>query len=119
MLASRSFARTLRTGQTDAEALLWSRLRNRKLEGFKFRRQVPLEGYVADFACIAARLVIELDGLQHAEQTAYDNRRTRALQAAGFAVLRFWNGDVLTNIEGVLEVILDMLRPNQLLIPDG
>jgi very-short-patch-repair endonuclease len=111
MDASHAQARALRKLQTDAEAVLWSRLRNRQLAGRKFRRQVPLLGYVADFASFDAKVIIELDGGQHAEQTEADERRTRALEAVGFLVLRFWNGDVLANLEGVLETIHATLKP--------
>ena len=104
-------ARALRKLQTDAEAILWSRLRNRQMAGRKFRRQVPLLGYVADFASLDAKVVIELDGGQHAEQLEADEKRTRALEAVGFLVLRFWNADVLANLEGVLETIHATLKP--------
>ena len=104
-------ARALRKSQTDAEAILWSRLRNRQMAGRKFRRQVPLLGYVADFASLDAKIVIELDGGQHAEQLEADEKRTRALEAVGFLVLRFWNGEVLANLEGVLETIHATLKP--------
>lgn len=84
-------ARALRQGQTDAEALLWSRLRSRQLLGLKFRRQHPLGNYFADFACIEIGLIVELDGGQHGEDRAvdYDKNRTEALLAMGFQVLRF------------------------------
>jgi very-short-patch-repair endonuclease len=104
-------ARALRKRQTDAEAILWSRLRNRQLEGFKFRRQVPLLGYIADFVSHDAKLIIELDGGQHAEQVEADQKRTRDLEAAGFLVLRFWNADIFTNLDGVLTTIHATLRP--------
>ena len=104
-------ARALRKLQTDAEAVLWSRLRNRQVAGRKFRRQVPLLDYVADFASLDAKIVIELDGGQHAEQLEADEKRTRALEVMGFLVLRFWNADVLTNIEGVLDTIHAPLKP--------
>jgi very-short-patch-repair endonuclease len=104
-------ARALRKLQTTAEAILWSRLRNRQMAGRKFRRQVPLLGYVADFASLDAKVVIELDGGQHSEQLEADEKRTRALEAVGFLVLRFWNADVLVNLEGVLETIHATLKP--------
>jgi very-short-patch-repair endonuclease len=103
-------ARRLRQDQTEIEARMWSRLRNRQLDGFKFRRQFPIEGYIADFVCIDAKLIVELDGSQHAEQLEYDAERTKALEAAGFDVLRFWNGDVIESIEGVLETVRRRLR---------
>ena len=83
------------------------------MAGRKFRRQVPLLGYVADFASLDAKLIIELDGGQHAEQVEADERRTRALEAAGFLVLRFWNADVFTNLEAVLETIRATLKPEE------
>lgn len=97
-------ARKLRGASTDAEIRLWSHLRNRRLLGFKFRRQMPLGNHIADFACEQARLVIELDGGQHSDSTS-DAARTAALEAAGYQVLRFWNHDVLANTGGVLEEI--------------
>ncbi|WP_369501197.1 endonuclease domain-containing protein [Rhodanobacter sp. FW021-MT20] len=102
-------ARRLRTGPTDAEQKLWHRLRNRHLQGWKFRRQHEIDRYIADFACPDAGLVVELDGSQHGEQVAYDEIRTRKLEIMGYRVLRFWDNDALTNIEGVLEVILEAL----------
>jgi len=83
------------------EALLWTRLRSRQLDGAKFVRQHPIGPYVADFCCRAARLVIELDGGQHADDDA-DIARTRVIEANGYTVIRFWNNDVIENIEGVL-----------------
>lgn len=97
-------ARNLRRTATEVEKLLWQRLRARQIEGAKFVRQLPISGYVADFACRSARLVIELDGGQHAESAA-DVERTRIIETHGFIVLRFWNSDVVDNIEGVLEEI--------------
>lgn len=102
-------ARRLRRNQTDAERVLWFRLRDRRLAGLKFRRQMPLGRYVADFCCESARLVVELDGGQHAESPEEDARRTQAIETMGYLVLRFWNDDVLRNTEGVLEAILDAL----------
>jgi very-short-patch-repair endonuclease len=103
----RSNARALRRSSTDAERILWSELRGHRLNGAGFRRQVPIENFVADFVCHAARLVIELDGGQHfsdqAEQA--DARRSTVIEAKGFRVLRFSNYDVMTNREGVLETI--------------
>jgi very-short-patch-repair endonuclease len=101
------FARQLRRSQTDAEKLLWSKLRNRALNGYKFRRQVPVGNYIADFLCQEAMFIVELDGGQHAEQQEYDQRRTHWLESQGFRVLRFWNNDVLLNIDGICDVILE------------
>ena len=93
-------ARQLRRNQTDAERKLWSRLRAAQL-GVKFRRQHPVAGYYADFCCIEHRLIVELDGGQHVEQQAYDEQRTKDLQAAGFRVLRFWNDDALLRTDEI------------------
>ncbi|HEY0326715.1 MAG TPA: DUF559 domain-containing protein [Allosphingosinicella sp.] len=97
--------RKLRGNATDAEALLWSRLRGRQIEGCKFVRQFPIGNAVADFACRSSRLVVELDGGQHSERTEQDAERTRNIEAHGYRVIRFWNHDVLGNIDGVLEAI--------------
>jgi len=101
-------ARKLRRDMTDAERRLWSRLRDHQA-GAHFRRQAPLERYVLDFVCFQARLVIELDGGQHAESEA-DKLRDAWLKEKGFRVLRFWNNEVMGNIEGVLETIMDALK---------
>ncbi|MCX5515909.1 endonuclease domain-containing protein [Kaistia algarum] len=117
-----SLAKTLRRNQTDVERRLWSHLRDRRLEGLKFRRQVPIGPYVVDFACVEALLVIELDGSQHVEeQAAYDGRRTTYLKGLGYQVLRFWNSDILTNIEGVAIEIVRMARqgPHPVPLPEG
>ena len=98
-------ARALRKSQTDVELLLWQQLRNRGLCGYKFRRQFPIDPYVADFACIELKLIIELDGGQHASQINYDIQRSLFLEQRGFKVIRFWNNDVIENTAGVLEVI--------------
>jgi very-short-patch-repair endonuclease len=105
--AQHRLARGLRRSATDAEAKLWSRLRDRRLEGLKFRRQVPVTGYIADFVCVDAKLIVEVDGSQHDERMELDLIRTAALQRAGFEVIRFWNSDVLTNIDAVLATILE------------
>jgi len=98
-------ARDLRQSATDVEKMVWQKLRNAQL-GAKFRRQEPILGYVADFVSHDHRLIVELDGGQHAEQTAaHDERRTKLLEQAGFRVLRFWNTDVIANLDGVLETI--------------
>ncbi len=111
-MASRiPIARKLRQNQTDAERALWFRLRDRWLNGLKFRRQMPVDRYVVDFCCEAVRLVIELDGGQHVERSAQDAERTAALEAQGYLVLRFWNDDVLRNLDGVVESIVETLNP--------
>lgn len=99
-------ARLLRAHDTAAESRLWQALRNRQLGGWKWRRQVPVGTYVVDFLCIEARLVVELDGGQHAEQVAYDERRTAFLEAQGLRVLRFWNHAVIEAREGVCDAVL-------------
>jgi very-short-patch-repair endonuclease len=99
----------MRKDATNAEARLWQALKGRQLEGFKFRRQVPLKGYIVDFVCFDARLIVEVDGSQHAESAA-DSTRDAAFASDGFRTLRFWNDDVLRNIDGVCAEILMMLR---------
>jgi very-short-patch-repair endonuclease len=102
-------ARKLRATPTDVEQLLWWKLRARQFGGWKFRRQVPVVGFVADFACLEAGLIIELDGGQHAETVERDARRTRLLEQAGFRVLRFWNVQLIEDLGGVLDVIENAL----------
>jgi len=101
----KQLARTLRKQQTDAEKLLWSQLRNRQLEGCKFRQQQPIGPYIADFLSLEPKLIIELDGGQHTEQQDEDSKRTRYLQVLGYRVLRFWNHEVLNDLDAVLEAI--------------
>ena len=103
-------AKRLRRDMTDAEKLLWQHVRNRQLGGFKFRRQCTIGPFIADFACIENRLIVEADGGQHSESTS-DANRTDYLERQGWQVIRFWNTDILTNIDGVLEAILIALRP--------
>lgn len=98
-------ARSLRNNATDAERLLWRYLRNRQIAGVKFRRQQPIEEYIVDFVSFIPKLVIELDGSQHADNRRYDEMRDFCLQRNGFTVMRFWNSEVFENIEGVLETI--------------
>jgi len=100
-----TFARQLRKRMTEAESHLWRHLRRRNIGGHKFRRQHPMGPFFADFVCIEARLVIELDGGQHAEQTAYDFARDAWLRRNGYTVLRFWNHEVLGETEAVLAAI--------------
>jgi len=95
---------------TEAERLLWRALRDRQLAGFKFRRQHPVRPYVVDFVCIERKLVVEIDGGQHAQQAARDMVRTTAIQAKGYRVIRFWNNEVLENLEGVLQSIFAALN---------
>ena len=100
-----SYAKTLRQNSTDAEKILWRHLRAKQMEGIKFRRQQPIEGYVVDFVSLEKRLIIELDGGHHAVIGDEDVVRDRCLSCNGFKVLRFWNHDVMQNREGVLETI--------------
>jgi very-short-patch-repair endonuclease len=108
--AATSRARALRRNATEAERRLWSKLRRRRTAGFRFRRQRPVGPFIVDFVCLSARLVIEVDGGQHDRRRAYDERRTRYLEARGFRVLRFWNNDVLANTDGVVEQIMRTLQ---------
>ena len=108
----RRFARELRHRQTTPEEMLWHQLRGRRLGGHEWRRQVPLGPYVVDFLCIAAKLAVEIDGRQHAEQPIYDRERTRFVESMGFAVLRFTNEDVRDHLDEVLRRIADAQRPS-------
>ena len=101
---ARSRARSLRSGMTDAEARIWSRIRAHRLDGASFRRQVPIGRYIVDFACMEKRIIVEIDGGQHAESMR-DAKRDAWLKSQGFSILRYWNGDVLANTNGVLESI--------------
>ncbi|HKS57832.1 MAG TPA: DUF559 domain-containing protein [Xanthobacteraceae bacterium] len=101
----RRHAKAMRHIATDAEKKLWRLLRSRQLDAAKFRRQVPIENYIVDFACHEERLIVEVDGGQHAENPR-DAARDKRLAALGYRVLRFWNNDVLRNPSGVLETIL-------------
>ena len=107
----KKLARDLRTNQTDAEQLLWRHLRNRLFMGTKFRRQQVIGPYIVDFVCFEQRLIVELDGGQHAENVECDTRRTVLLESQGFRVMRFWNNEALSNIEGMLEAIRHELFP--------
>ena len=104
-------ARELRNNATAAERRLWHRLRVLKVSGQKFRRQVPIDHFIVDFACLSHRLIIEVDGATHAmdAEIASDIRRQRYLESQGFMVLRFKNADVATNIDGVMDVIVGVL----------
>ncbi len=103
----RNLAKRLRANTTSAEDRLWQGLRLFPMSGSHFRRQVPIGPYVADFACMAARLIIEVDGSQHGDDNhrRHDEARTRWLEAQGYRVLRFWNNDLTTNMNGVLDAI--------------
>ena len=101
-------ARNLRKNMTDAERTLWYFLRSRRLAGLKFRRQVPIGPYIVDFACLEKKVIVELDGGAHnfPDHRRYDSQRDAYLEGQGFRVLRFWNHEVLSDIEAVLTVIL-------------
>jgi very-short-patch-repair endonuclease len=108
-LTSTERARELRSDMTDAEQKIWQAVRGEQIKGYKFRRQYVVGSYIADFACTKEKLVIELDGGQHQDQVAYDEKRTAYLQTQGWRVLRFWNNDVMVNMDGVLFSIADAL----------
>ena len=107
-----TIARRLRRDLTEPERLLWMLLRDRRFAEFKFRRQVPIGPYIADFVCFSARLVLELDGVQHLEasQAAHDLQRTAHLEQAGFRILRIWNSHLFTERESVFEAIWQALH---------
>jgi very-short-patch-repair endonuclease len=100
-------ARKLRKNMTNAECTIWRHLRNRGLINLKFRRQVPIGEYIVDFLCYEKMLIIEVDGGQHSWQQDHDQKREKFLEKQGFKVLRFWNHDVLKNINGVAEKIME------------
>jgi len=102
----------LRTNQTEAEKKLWKYLRAKRFAGFKFKRQQPIDNYIADFCCMRGRLIIEIDGGHHQTQRSYDERRTIYLNEQGFRVLRFWNNEVMSNIDAVLQTISLALVPS-------
>lgn len=112
--SNRTLARAhkLRRAMSEEERVLWMLLRDRRFAAFKFRRQVPLGDYVVDFACFERKLVLELDGAQHAEaeQAAFDAQRTRYLEAAGFRVARIWCGDLFKDREGAMNLIWHALH---------
>lgn len=102
-------SRTLRSDMTDAERKLWQAMRGEQIDGHKIRRQHVIGPYIADFACVSQKLVIELDGGQHQDQVRYDELRTAYLHTQGWQVLRFWNNDVMVNMDGVLIRIAEAL----------
>jgi len=104
-------AKRLRREMTDAEFLLWSKLRRHQIHGLMFRHQAAIGHYIVDFACLTIKLIIEVDGGQHNINRAADDRRTRWLEARGYRVMRFWNNEVLQNLDGVLEVIWRATAP--------
>jgi len=108
----RTRARTMRSNQTEAEKALWGRLRDRRLMGLKFKRQVPIGSYIVDFVCMEKHLIVEVDGSQHVENN-YDTARDAELTKLGFRTMRFWNNDVLQNIESVCEAIRAVVQGDQ------
>jgi len=106
----RDAARDLRANTTEAERKLWSRLRTKQLDGFQFRRQCSIGPFFVDFICLEADLIIEVDGSQHAEQEQRDESRSAFLRSYGCRVLRFWNFDVLSDVDSVVQRIADVLR---------
>jgi very-short-patch-repair endonuclease len=105
----RAFAKHLRTRMTDAETILWSRLRHNAVYGRRFRRQHPVGPYIADFACLPMRLIVEVDGATHGSEAErqYDHRRDAYLYQRGWRVLRFWNTDIYENLDSVIDRISD------------
>lgn len=106
----KAFSRYLRKNMTEAEKKLWSKIRNKNL-GMKFRRQQPIGNYIVDFVCFEKKLIIEIDGGEHMESKT-DEERDKILRGEGYKVLRFWNNEVLKNIEGVLEIIVGEAKEN-------
>jgi len=105
-------AKKLRSNMTDAERRLWYRLRAHRFGGIKFKRQVPISPYIVDFACLSQKLILEIDGGQHADNEA-DRVREQKLREKGFKVLRFWNNDVLKRTDTVLELVMAALKDDQ------
>jgi len=98
---------------TDAERRLWHSLKRRQIASVKFRRQQAVGPWIVDFACFERKVIVEVDGGQHADRVLNDERRTQWLEAQGYRVLRFWNNDVLANTEAVVQVILDAVAPRR------
>ena len=105
--------RNLRRNQTPAEKKLWSRLKDRQLNGVKFRRQHAISNYIPDFCAVKEKLIIELDGSQHLEQTEYDEERTKYFESQGYRVIRFWNNQIMNDLNGVILAITYALEENQ------
>jgi very-short-patch-repair endonuclease len=115
-------ARALRQNMTEAERRVWQILRSHQMNGHKFRRQVPIGCYIGDFVCHELRLIVEIDGGQHERSSSSETERSRFLQDEGYRVLRFWNNDVLENLDGVHETIaeeLSRITPTQTLPHQG
>ena len=103
-------ARALRRQMTEAEKVMRSKLRDRRLDGVKFKRQKPIAGYIVDFVALDLKLIVEIDGGQHAKRVEEDAARTKVLEESRYHVIRFWNHDVLENIDGVLESLIQELN---------
>src|SRR6266550_3664766 len=108
---ARPRARTLRQNMTEAERRVWQILRSHQMHGYKFRRQVPIGRYIADFVCHEARLIVEIDGGQHDRSSPREAERSEFLQNEGYRILRFWNNEVLANLDGVHQTIAGALHP--------
>jgi len=109
----RQFARNLRKTPTSAEDVLWQVLRGRRFQGLKFRRQVPFLNYTVDFLCVERKLIVEIDGKQHEWYAEYDARRTEEIERQGFAIIRFTNGEVMNDLESVLQIIAKAAVPSE------
>ncbi len=103
-------AKELRRNSTEAERVIWSSLRSRQFGNYKFRRQQPIGSFIVDFVCFEKKLIIELDGGQHMEDESYDTKRTKWLEGQGFSVIRFWNNQVLRDVDAVKTKILSALQ---------
>ena len=114
----KNISRSLRKNPTEAEKRLWRHLQRKQLQGLKFRRQQPIDNFIVDFVCFEKRLVIELDGGQHADSLA-DINRTKIIESKGFLVLRFWNNEIFENMEGVLKTISNTVTPHPDSPPKG
>src|SRR6266700_20777 len=112
-LTDRAFRRKLRHDQTDVERKLWSLLRSRQLESYKFRRQHSIGRYVVDFCCLERRVIIELDGGQHQDQADYDEKRTQFLETKGFRVIRVWDNEVFQQTDAMVEKIESALNASE------
>jgi very-short-patch-repair endonuclease len=110
LAGARERARALRRDMTDAERAIWRVLRLRQIDGCRFRRQVPIGRYIADFVCHQAGVIIEIDGGQHHSSSCEEIERTRFLEQEGYRVLRFWNNDVLANLDAVYRIVAEVLR---------
>lgn len=117
----KQFARQLRSQQTDAERALWRHLRGRNIDACKFRRQEVIGEFIVDFVCLDRKLIVEVDGSQHMQQSVADQSRTAGLERRGYRIIRFWNHEILCEIEAVLERIAAELidSPHPSLLPEG